>query len=487
MRRKRWSLAGRMTRLFVGSTTLLVLAISLSSYVALERSVNSEIDALTESRIKAFKVAYERRMAEAREKSAAAPAGSGAPAVADRDVLRAIAAELREQQGFPVAWRVWNVGWPKVYAEMGDVSLLAPDYPELSVVQETRRLPAGVRWRTELLDRNLRLGVVVDGGKHMELLRRYQWFAGVLIIASTLLALLLGAILIERVSRMLRKVAENARAVRAPEEPVRFEVEDAPDEIREVAEALRELLDNIRAENERSRVLLASMAHELRSPIQNLVGETEVILFSQRQAADYRRVLESNLEELRDLGDAIDNLVTICADRRGGDQRQKEDFDLHDEARIRLQRERATAARRGIDLHLEARGDTRMRGDREAILRALRNLAANAIEWSEPGDRVDVRLEGREEVIVLTVDDAGPGIPPPMRAQVFDPFVRGPAAKGRRIGYGLGLAIVRAAVDGQGGSIEIAESPAGGTRFAVHLPRALPSPSEEPQPEPASA
>jgi signal transduction histidine kinase len=276
-----------------------------------------------------------------------------------------------------------------------------------------------------------------------------------------------------RMSRMLRAVAQRARSVREPTSAtVELEDDDPPDEIRDVVEALRQLFSTVRAESERNRIFYASMAHELRSPIQNLVGETEVALFKTRESADYRRVLESNLDELRDLGDAIDNLVTICSERRPVDGNSDlEDFDLLDEARIRLGRERSQAERRGVELAVEGQGDLSVRGDREGLLRAVRNLAANAIQWSPAGSTVEVRLVGLDDAIEVTVDDAGPGVPLELREEIFRPFVRGPSLNGQRIGYGLGLAIVRSAVDSQGGTIEVGSAPQGGARFHVVLPR----------------
>ena len=206
-------------------------------------------------------------------------------------------------------------------------------------------------------------------------------------------------------------------------------------------------------------------------PIQNLAGATEVALFTAREGPEYRAVLESNLDELRDLGDAIDNLVTICSERRPGASVETEDFDLLDEARIRLARERAQATRRRVELRIEGEGELTMRGDREGLLRALRNLAANAIQWSPPDSDVEVLLSGHDDWIEVVVDDAGPGVPPEVREHIFEPFARGPLLDGQRMGYGLGLAIVRAAVDAQGGEVEIGTSPAGGARFRMRLPR----------------
>jgi two-component system heavy metal sensor histidine kinase CusS len=278
--------------------------------------------------------------------------------------------------------------------------------------------------------------------------------------------------LLHRATQTLRAVSASVRKVQAPAETVNVDVSRAPDEIRDVVDAMHELLRNIQVATERHRVLYASMAHELRAPIQNLVGATEVALLSRREADSYRRVLESNLDELRELGDAIDNLMTICAPQSlGAHTPVSEDFDLVEEARLRLERERARAQRQGVRFELHTSGNTRMRGDRERILRALRNLAANAIEWSSKGGAVRVEIEGLERDIVILVDDDGPGVPVEQREKIFDPFYRGPSAHGRRVGYGLGLAMVKDAADHHAGSVAVESSPSGGARFRLTLPR----------------
>jgi signal transduction histidine kinase len=209
------------------------------------------------------------------------------------------------------------------------------------------------------------------------------------------------------------------------------------------------------------------------------MGETEVALMTPRETGEYRRVLTSHLQELRDLADAVDNLVTICSQRKGHDNvtQTRESFDLAPEAKLRLARESGYASACGVELKLDSKGDTRLYGDREGLLRAMRNLTANAIEWSTPGTQVDVHLSGENGRVVVTVDDSGPGVPDELKQRIFEPFFRGPQAKGRRIGYGLGLAIVRAAVDAQGGEVVVSRSPNGGARFCMFLPRNLKLPA----------
>jgi two-component system heavy metal sensor histidine kinase CusS len=251
-------------------------------------------------------------------------------------------------------------------------------------------------------------------------------------------------------------------------------VDRAPTEIAAIADALSEMLGKVRRETDQARIFTAGLAHELRSPVQNLVGETEVALLRERDAETYRKVLASHLEELRSLGDAIDNLVTICSAGDKGRRRPRELIDLGEESRIRLARERAQGARHQVQLELGIEGDTRLWGDREALLRAIRNLVANAIQWSPPGSKVVARVRGLPHEVEVLVEDAGPGIPPELRERIFEPFFRGPQAAGRRIGYGLGLALARMAVDEHAGKIEVGEAAMGGARFRVLLPRRAP-------------
>jgi len=100
-----------------------------------------------------------------------------------------------------------------------------------------------------------------------------------------------------------------------------------------------------------------------------------------------------------------------------------------------------------------------------------RDRTANAIEWSPSGATVHAELRGEREEVVVTVDDAGPGVPDELRNRIFEPFFRGRETENRRIGYGLGLGMVHSAVRNQGGTVSVETSPAGGARFKMVLLR----------------
>ncbi|MCC7014894.1 MAG: hypothetical protein IT454_20195 [Planctomycetes bacterium] len=461
---RRWSLTRRLTLFFLLATTAVVLAVAWVSDDYLRRSTDSELDALAEARLKDLRVRS--------QALAQAPGDPTRPAHTGKEELLALADEIATEGPYPVAWRFWSLSHGWVEGEAGAKELLTADVPAREPSKATQRLAGGLRWRTETFQNGMDVGILLDGSSRIHSLRSYELFAGLLMVGGAFGGALIGWLLLHRASQVLRSVAASARRVQAPLEGVDVDVSGAPDEIRDVVDAMHQLLRNIQVATERQGVLYASMAHELRAPIQNLVGATEVALLSRREADSYRKVLESNLEEMRELGDAIDNLMTICAPRNAAvNSPVSEEFDLVTEARLRLERERARAERLGVRFQLDTRGDTRMRGDRESMLRALRNLAANAIDWCKKDGEVKVEIDGREQEIVITIDDNGPGVPVEQREKIFDPFYRGPTAHGRRVGYGLGLAMVKDAADRHAGRVSVDTSPLGGARFHLRIPR----------------
>lgn len=451
MSRKEWSLAGRLTRLFLVTTTFFVVVLSSASIWFLDRSTERELGGLLREEIEELDAKFTHSSR-------------------DTAAFEAITAELAAHHpASPLAWRVWLDG--EVWGEFGRTGMLSAETPSRLSRGRVHEADGALRWFTQQLATGHEVGLVLDGSAQLGPLKHYVALTVVCLLSSLVLALVVGRVFFRRVSQLLTEVARRARSVHSADAEVDFDLTDAPQEIRGITLAFDQMLENIRAERARARVFTAGLAHELRSPVQNLIGETEVALIADRDGAQYRSVLRSHGEELHDLANAIDNLVAICSDRAARESGAREDFDLGEEAEIRLRRENAVAERRGVHLDVAHRGDLRLFGDREAILRAVRNLIANAIEWSPPGSTVHAELRGEPNLVVITVDDAGPGVPTHLRTQIFEPFFRGPDVGHRRIGYGLGLGMVRSAVRNQGGSVEVESSPQGGARFKMVLPR----------------
>lgn len=451
---KRWTLAGRLTAWFVGLTMAVIAVTSAAGAWFLKSSIDRELDALAVEELHELRAIFR----------------DDAPTPPElEEVVRELA---REHPAVSLAWRLFHRTTGAILAEFGVTDLLGHAEHAPSILGRTLRPEQGLRWRAEEItrDSDLCVGLMIDGSARFAALRRFGQLVLAILGLGVVASLAAGGLFCRRASGMLRQVAESARAIQRLDGDVEVRVNDAPEEIRVVAEAFTETLRNVRSETARARLLISGLAHELRSPIQNLLGESDVLLLRERAPGEYRSALESHAEELRDLGRVVDNLVTLCASPDGLDD-AREDFDLAREIDLRLPRENARAQRQGVILDVESTGDLRMTGDREAVLLVLRNLIANAIDWSPGGEVVTVRLEGGSSGVEVTVDDAGPGVPEPERARIFDPFYRGPSCNGRRAGYGLGLALSRSAVEAHGGRIEVSTNPAGGARFVAFFPR----------------
>jgi signal transduction histidine kinase len=384
-------------------------------------------------------------------------------------VMDALTAIMQRQvSDRPQAWRVWRGRDRALIGEFGSAELLAL----VPAIPEDRRLAAGLRWRVAPLSERYTLGLAMDGRERFAELRREALEVVALALGSTLIALAAGALLGRRIANDLERVAREIRLDTGAEPP---QSSDAPLEVVGVLDALRTTLARVRAEIENGRLISSGMAHELRSPLQNLMGEAQVALLRERTNAEYRAVLESQLEELNELSRVVDNLVTLSSVESGRRPVTIEIFDLAAELRLRLTREFRLAQRRGVELLLEGDVPLLLEGDREALVLAVRNVVTNAIEWTPRGRVVALGLGTAGDELEIVVDDAGPGVPPEEREAIFRPFHRGQAAVGRRVGFGIGLALTRRAVTDQGGTIEVGESELGGSRFRLRLPRRRPS------------
>ena len=445
-----WYLRKRITVAFGVTTLLLSLAISLPFGWIVHSTIQAEVGALAREELEETRAYFHDHTLSAGEFSEAAE-----HMVHDHPQNR-------------LAWRIWDDASGEHWAEFGPAELLAYTPRTRPATSGVEAPDKHIRVTSGALERGLTATVVLDASYQTERFGRFLVEAAGAVLLATCVATLAGHLVGLRVSRLLAEVAECARTEEAVEHWP--SPGTAPQEIQDVVRALQDTLKRIREETENAQLLTSGMAHELRSPLQNLMGETQVALLRERAPGEYRRVLESHLEDLAQVSRVVDNLVTLSSLEEARRRRSLENFDLAEEARLRLSREQQLARRRNVALELVSEGELRVEGDRESLLLALRNLVTNAIQWSPPGERVEVHMTAREEGLEVTVDDAGPGVPKPERERIFQPFYRGPASNGRRVGFGLGLALTHSAVRAQGGQIEVGDSPLGGARFRILLP-----------------
>lgn len=321
------------------------------------------------------------------------------------------------------------------------------------------RLPAGAS--------TVRVQVALDNEKDAELLagvRRTSWVLLLLGIAVSAVA----AAVVTRVGlRPVRQLTDEVARVTAADLEGGLAAGDWPKELVALAAALDEMLHRLDAAFSGLSRFAANLAHEVRTPLNNLRGEAEVALSRGRSVEEYRAVLESSLEEYERLTSMIEALLFL-ARAEGRDERpEREPIDLGEKARAVSELYQPLAEEREVSLVV--RGEATMEGSPTLVRRALANLLDNALRFTPPGGTVSVEVAPREGGGArVTVSDTGPGIAPDELPHVLERFYRGRG--NTRSGSGLGLAIVESIVRLHRGRVTVESEPGQGASVTLSFP-----------------
>jgi two-component system sensor histidine kinase MtrB len=271
-----------------------------------------------------------------------------------------------------------------------------------------------------------------------------------------------------RVVQPLEQVAGAATRIAGGELTARLPSTDDPDLVAIVG-SFNSMVDALAARIDRDNRFVGDVSHELRSPLTSLVTSVEVLAARRDELSPRGRealaLVEGQLARFRT---TLDDLLVLARLDSG----TTDDGPLPAVPLGALAREVLAATGRPPDL-LTADDDasTAVRADKHRLERALRNLLDNADRHG--GGTRTVCVARRDGVVLLTVDDAGPGVPPEDRERIFERFARGPQAARRSLpGAGLGLAIVAETAASHGGAAWCSSSPQGGARLTLSLPAA---------------
>jgi signal transduction histidine kinase len=272
-------------------------------------------------------------------------------------------------------------------------------------------------------------------------------------------------------------ISENARAVRDQAGRLLY-YEGTVREItaRKTAELrMREALTLAERANRAKSEFLAAMSHELRTPLNAIIGFSEVMVsevFGPVGNPRYRGYLADILGSARHLSRLIQDLLDLSRLDSGQMTLTEEAVDLRALIDDTMRMVELRARRDGVTLAVEAEaGLPALLGDRGRLRQIVINLVSNAVKFTPSGGRVTVRagLNSHGD-LSLKVIDTGIGIPPDLRARVFEPFFQ-VGGHGKSEGVGLGLSIVRRLVELHGGTVGVVDAPPPGTCIEVVLPR----------------
>lgn len=277
--------------------------------------------------------------------------------------------------------------------------------------------------------------------------------------------------LADRAVGAVGEIAMQAEAIEAETLGRRITAHGETIEYERLVRVLNTMLERLDDSFEAQRRFTADASHELRSPLTALRGELELARRRDRQPEEYRRVIDSALEETARLTRLVEDLLTLARSDAGAMRVRARQTDLAERVGTAVDRLRATAAERRVRVATESTGETVLAGDPELLDRLVWNLLDNAVKYCRPGGQVTATVQGSDEALKLRVADEGPGLPPGAEETLFERFSRSDAAHAGE-GTGLGLAIVRAIAQAHGGSVRGENRPSGGAVFVVEIPRA---------------
>lgn len=313
------------------------------------------------------------------------------------------------------------------------------------------------------------VGLAIDLSHHEHFMRSFRMALWAVVIFAALLTGFLGWVAVRRGLAPLQAMRLGAAAVTAHRLDFRLAEEAVPVELAALARSLNEMLARLEESFRRLSDFSSDLAHELRTPVSNLLTQTQVTLSRTRTAEEYRDVLASNSEELERMARMISDMLFLAKAENGLIVPERCAVDLAAEVRGLFDFYEALAEEKQISLRLEGEGSTH--GDRLMLRRALSNLLSNAIRHTPAAGRVLVRICGSSEgTISVGVLNSGEPIAAEHIPRLFDRFYRADPSR-QRTGEeaGLGLAITRSIVVAHGGEIT-ARSEGEMTVFSIRLP-----------------
>lgn len=313
--------------------------------------------------------------------------------------------------------------------------------------------------------------VAMDREHDEYLLARYRerlW----LVLGTSLLLCALASYLVARSGmRPLQEISRTAARIRSTTPDERIQSRGLPAELAGLAETFNSMLDRLEQSFLHISHFSDDVAHELRTPINNLRGEIEVALSKARSGEAYREILGSCLEECTRISRLIQTLLFLARSDTTADTLQRERIDVGHELRKVEEFYGAAATDAGVVLRVCGGAGEFAEVNRTLFQQAVGNLVSNAIAHTPPGGTVTVSARVDQSRLTVSVSDTGCGIPPEHLPRVFDRFYRidrARASSGQNVG--LGLAVVKSIAARHGGHVDIESEVGRGTEVRVVLP-----------------
>jgi two-component system heavy metal sensor histidine kinase CusS len=465
-----WSLATRLTLWYAGSAFTLIATATLVLYWVLVRNVNRAEDQFLVDMVQILREILRDRpddFVSLRQEVE----WEGAARQYTRLFMRVVdehGAVIMETPGT----RELVETWPQTAVPADVVPRLADD---LSCRARACRVLSAWAFVGPARDHQYLIQEAVDRSAEQELLVVYRRRLWAVLGTAFLAAGIVGHGIARHGMRPIQSITATASRIRPGNLKERIVGDGLPSELALLAATFNRMLADLEDAFARLSTFSADLAHELRTPVNNMRGELEVALGRSRSPADYKATLESALEECVRLTHMLDGLMFLARAELTPAQVHRSRVDVRDELVGVAEFHEPAASEAGLSIHVPDAGLCLTASlDRALFQRALSNLVTNALAYTPRGGSIQLRAgrDGRD--LRVDVTDTGVGIDAEHVDRIADRFYRVDRSRSSASGgLGLGLAIVKSIVHCHDGSLRIVSRPGSGTTVSLLFSRAL--------------
>jgi signal transduction histidine kinase len=356
-----------------------------------------------------------------------------------------------------------------------DRSLLRAPARDLTLLAVSDSIEVMRRLLDDVIRRNQALivaRVMADDQRAAEALQ----FAVVLTLGSIVITILLAFLIARMITNPIRVL--QAGAARVAQGSFRSIPVSSRDELADLTVAFNDMSEKLRVANAYRAEMMQHIVHDLRTPLQSL--HSVYYLLSEQiagpineQQRKYVDMLRLNAERITDFTNQFLDLAKIEAGRMQY-RRQAADLSVLVERAVESVRVLAEPHRIAVSMVSDTVPSVHV--DPEKITQVVSNLLSNAVKYTPDGGQIAVRIAEAGDRVRVQVTDTGVGIDPEDLPHLFTKFYQAKnAGKARTKGTGIGLALVRAIVDGHGGSLRVQSEVGKGSTFIVELPASVPA------------
>jgi heavy metal sensor kinase len=305
--------------------------------------------------------------------------------------------------------------------------------------------------------------------RHLAMLRRYEYIVAALIALGVVATVMAGALVARQAMLPLARITTATQRLNVARLDHPLDDYAWPEELRDLAAEFAQMQVRLRDSFQRLTGFSDDLAHELRTPVNNLMGAGEVALGQPRSADEYRETIASMLEEAQRVRRMIDELLFLARAEQPEKSLQRVSIDAREEAAAVVDFFSAVADDKSVTLSIDGRGT--VFANRDLLRRALSNLVGNALQHTPAGGSVRIVIFQDGQSTSMEVHDTGVGIESQHLGRLFDRFYRVDEARSSYPdGTGLGLSIVRSIMTLHGGTVTVASQPGRGSLFTLTFP-----------------